>query len=1451
VKRLLTVLFALAVSGAGAETIVAHPQEKNTGITINGEKVGDVKYGDRWFFTSGALRIGSGDWTLSGKNTKGVVRVEVVADANITLKNLQLKALKGQCAFALKPGVTVNLYLQGENELESGANNAGVNVPYGSTLYINGSGQLIAIGGDYGAGIGASTAKKWNDMRVPTAEHEVIGGQKAFKDEYRCGDIVVNSGTVAAAGGKWGAGIGGAAPEDTRDDHGGTYGGYVMVMGGEVIAYGGESAAGIGGGRIACGGFLQVYGGSVRAVGGKYGAGIGGGYGGDDGQSSSGLVKIYGGKVVAKGGAGGAGIGGGLRGMLCCSTQNFFETDCKQLVEISGGEVEATGGTFNLFGIELGGAGIGGGAYGSLGPNARVEITGGTVKARSCVSAGNIGVGTYAYGPGNWPSAKLTIAGGSVNANLDDLNKNMRPRHADTDKYKRFLAKAVVGGLKRTGAPVELSEVIRYDSYNLHPNQPYEYGRNDLYPDESGCIYMWLPYMDGDPYYFTCGGHDYMATVDASNVAIASFTPEEAYKAELKANGTTFDGNGGEPAEQLMLPQGATYGAFPANPTLPAYAFAGWYTAPGGGVRKLESDTPTPGETLYAHWEMNITSRDALDYDAKPCYYEGEKWFGQTAKSHDGVDAMRSGVIGPGESTTMYMRDFYGPGKVSFWWNNCGGTNASLDFCIDGKIVARVGVSNLWKQFVADIPEGSHTISWVYAKGESGAAQDDCAYVDEFSFTPTPPSNDDFAKAEGLHGHAGAVEGTTRFSTNEYDEPKESDWNNATQSVWYVWSAPVGANSATFTAKGKDYVDAEHGFRPVIGVYRGEGRPDALTCVAFASDNGGTASVNFDGLSAGATYHIRVSGNFGNGGNYFGEFTLEWKTSESAASWRPANDKRATATVIDGASGSLKMSTTGASYEEDKPLDDEGLLFEKVDLLSGFEPSATNSVWFKWTAPFTGNAEFTTLGSAFNTVLGVYADGETVAENVNSTSVPGFTSRVYFPCVKGSVYEVCVAGMDGATGNLKLNWTSWESAEVEVYYDSGSGEKKKMMMPIGEKYKDAVAETPTETPEGYEFKGWSDVGDGGKKVSSDSEESIEVPISFYALFSPISYRVRFDANGGTGTMADMVAKFDVWTTLTANAFTRKGYMFTGWNTKPDGTGEVYVDQEEFYNLTSVKDGVVKFYAQWMKTGPNYEVLNENDISAPYAAPKAVTLAGVVYDGDNVVGIVELKLGKVNAKKGTSKVSGSLVGLDGKKYAIKAATASDINGTSPVSVSLNAKDLGALAVTIGGTQFAGSLGAYHVQSADVGGAWAGGSAVAAVEPGDLSVFAGTALAEFLPTNEVAAVSGGKWNFAKAASVKWAKPKKGAAQPEIYDETSGKGLVVDTSKGKTNLSGLKLSYTPKKGTFKGSFNVYALEGEGKATKLKKYKLNVSGVVVGGVGYGVATSKRPAISWPLTVE
>ena len=237
-------------------------------------------------------------------------------------------------------------------------------------------------------------------------------------------------------------------------------------------------------------------------------------------------------------------------------------------------------------------------------------------------------------------------------------------------------------------------------------------------------------------------------------------------------------------------------------------------------------------------------------------------------------------------------------------------------------------------------------------------------------------------------------------------------------------------------------------------------------------------------------------------------------------------------------------------------------------------------------------------------------------------------------------------------------------------------------------------------------------------------------------------------------------------------------------------------------------------------------------------------------------MVEVKLGKENAKKHTSKVSGSFTGLDGKKISIKAVTVTDINGVDPVAVSLSVKGHGTMDVVIGGAQFAGSFdGKYHVQSAAVGGAWAGNTAKTTVEidDGDLNLFPGVLLTSLLPDEETATVKKGKWTFAKAAGVKWAKPPKGTALTDmpIYDADTGKGLVVDISKGKTNRSGVKLTYTPKKGTFKGSFKVYALEGTGKKTKLKKYTVNVTGVVIDGVGYGNAICKKPAVSWPVIVN
>ena len=67
--------------------------------------------------------------------------------------------------------------------------------------------------------------------------------------------------------------------------------------------------------------------------------------------------------------------------------------------------------------------------------------------------------------------------------------------------------------------------------------------------------------------------------------------------------------------------------------------------------------------------------------------------------------------------------------------------------------------------------------------------------------------------------------------------------------------------------------------------------------------------------------------------------------------------------------------------------------------------------------------------------------------------------------------------------------------------------------------------------------------------------------------------VSFSGNGGVGPKYTFKANKSV--KLPANKFTRKGYVFAGWNTKADGSGTAYKDQATFKFTANAT-----LYAQW-------------------------------------------------------------------------------------------------------------------------------------------------------------------------------------------------------------------------------------------------------------------------------
>ena len=103
------------------------------------------------------------------------------------------------------------------------------------------------------------------------------------------------------------------------------------------------------------------------------------------------------------------------------------------------------------------------------------------------------------------------------------------------------------------------------------------------------------------------------------------------------------------------------------------------------------------------------------------------------------------------------------------------------------------------------------------------------------------------------------------------------------------------------------------------------------------------------------------------------------------------------------------------------------------------------SVWYSWTAPYTGRATFDTCYSEFDTLLAVYTGDQVsnlqpVAADDNGC---GARSQLSFMAAAGVTYRIAVDGASGATGYFELDWSLPPAnddfaAATELTGDSGS-----------------------------------------------------------------------------------------------------------------------------------------------------------------------------------------------------------------------------------------------------------------------------------------------------------------------------------------------------------------------------------------------------------------------------
>ena len=146
-----------------------------------------------------------------------------------------------------------------------------------------------------------------------------------------------------------------------------------------------------------------------------------------------------------------------------------------------------------------------------------------------------------------------------------------------------------------------------------------------------------------------------------------------------------------------------------------------------------------------------------------------------------------------------------------------------------------------------------------------------------------------------------------------------------------------------------------------------------------------------------------------------------------------------------------------------------------------------------------------------------------------------------------------------------------------------------------------------------------------------------------AIWEANPYKVKFNSNGGTGTMADQSFTYNEEKALTANSFTKSGYVFAGWNTKADLTGTLYKDKQSVKNLTSAKDGVFNLYARWIKFTLSTDKISLKTGQTTTISPSGTTGAKVTY---TVEPTVELEFSSENTSVATVNASTGAVTTKG-------------------------------------------------------------------------------------------------------------------------------------------------------------------------------------------------------------
>lgn len=435
-----------------------------------------------------------------------------------------------------------------------------------------------------------------------------------------------------------------------------------------------------------------------------------------------------------------------------------------------------------------------------------------------------------------------------------------------------------------------------------------------------------------------------------------------------------------------LLNFNATYGT--------AYRIAvdGWGGATGKIALNLEQEVIGPTNDFFTN-RITITglSNTVTGWNVDATDEEGEPLYARSVNDP---------VFG---NTTYYYRS-------SVWWTWTAPTNGRVTLDTTGSsfttglgVFTGEQVSNLTAIAQSDGGElsGTNQLTFVGVAGTTyqiavyGISYNDPSYPSRgdvvLRLREIPSSaNDFFAGRIVLTGTSNTVYTVNTNATTEPVEPLHSGCPQCLpggRSLWWSWTSPMNGVAVI------DTIGSSVG--TFLAVYTGDVLSN-LTAVARNAGGAGIASKVIFAVSAGAVYQIAVDDYYG-GGN----IVLNLRVGAT-----PPNDSFSNRMLMVGTTGIATGNNQFASSEPGEP----------ISYWNGGQ-----SVWWTWTAPFTGVARLDTLGSSFRNELGVYTGSSVSNLTLLAQAYGSASNSLTFSAQLGSNYHFAVYGHYGESGDVVLN----------------------------------------------------------------------------------------------------------------------------------------------------------------------------------------------------------------------------------------------------------------------------------------------------------------------------------------------------------------------------------------------------------------------------------------------